>query len=1031
MGQSYDDNAIYIGWSNLFDYTNLETLQASKQLPVPKRLQIVQDESGINLDAEINQLLSLLDNTGKVIGDKVQALNLYTSIIRKAETNNGLINYTGTDNKFNTLLQILNNHEFYPIPPNIAEAAYKNVASSNIYQVSHDIRNRDQAYTAISLDIMQNAAENSPKGNQSAKLNMLNPLTKYIMQYQNLVGKNVISIAANGEKVWFNAFYYWTQILKSGDKEAIDRLKFSQQFDRIQGRAGYLKGADNLSSKIVTHLPDLNQRDQMIKAALLAEFGASKESLEYKYVDQLISQLLSAATDNAKELILAKINAGTNFARMYVYAMMVGFNIDDIVAFMTSPVSEFIDQIASPNIFQNENVNNNATMAINIANGIIGTSRFLHGKALVLQEDPETGETYYDNINKNTYVISALNKLDDELIAVMRGQAGLGEGQNFAGLGQMMQNLIMVAVNYPQYKNLDIRDLITSNDSEINSYVAYCQDVIAKLRRVRSRYNNSQDFLNDIKEFKKLYDLSTEISSIASAWLGLNQGLPTDELGILKRLISMSKIVSSREAALDIKVSDIYENEQNQPSQLEEDSSWEVISQNSRKTKNPEQLAINKQQLISRIQENNPTLQNIEERLDAAHDAGLINNFDIVEYLTNQEYRQKARDYYGLIMGTLNVFDMMEVIPHYKQIIECFKTLVVSNNTLASKSRLINQLLQATNSSNVTDQQLNGIIRYVDKLNAVQFTRQLPPIATKETVEGFNPYFQNIKTNKIELDTFEGLTTFKHWMEHEFLSWLRTQSKNPANTKLYNNSLVKHLVIVPDNDNRLLSTDIDLLNPNVTAVTRESYDEILRGIAELEKVDYDDDYTIADLLQLYNLVVNNNRYGGERLTTAFKVCTSPGNIENRYFDYIAKQDWNINEMQEYDYIDYLINSAPIISTYSERFHTEPFVKVNDPVRGYILKRLGNDNEYREYDVIPPIIGEETNEEKLRRLENFAVGSMEMPHMHNVNYLTKNIDFDGNYNSMSEEDQKTLFNSINNLLKQYSTSNRLLIFEDCD
>jgi hypothetical protein len=65
--------------------------------------------------------------------------------------------------------------------------------------------------------------------------------------------------------------------------------------------------------------------------------------MEYVYVDQLISQLLSAATDNAKELILAKINSGTNFARMYVYAIMTGFNIDDIVAFMTSPVAEFID----------------------------------------------------------------------------------------------------------------------------------------------------------------------------------------------------------------------------------------------------------------------------------------------------------------------------------------------------------------------------------------------------------------------------------------------------------------------------------------------------------------------------------------------------------------------------------------------------------------------------------------------------------------------------------------------------------------
>ena len=62
---------------------------------------------------------------------------------------------------------------------------------------------------------------------------MLNPLTKYVMQYQNLVGKNVISIAANGEKVWFSAYYYWHKVLESGNQDDINGLKFSQRFSRI------------------------------------------------------------------------------------------------------------------------------------------------------------------------------------------------------------------------------------------------------------------------------------------------------------------------------------------------------------------------------------------------------------------------------------------------------------------------------------------------------------------------------------------------------------------------------------------------------------------------------------------------------------------------------------------------------------------------------------------------------------------------------------------------------------------------------
>jgi len=75
-------------------------------------------------------------------------------------------------------------------------------------------------------------------------------------------------------------------------------------------------------------------------------------------------------------------------------------------------------------------------------------------------------------------------------------------------------------------------------------------------------------------------------------------------------------------------------------------------------------------------------------------------------------------------------------------------------------------------------------------------------------------------------------------MENEFLQYLRDNYSN--------NGLVKHLTITTENDSNLLSTDIDLLNPNVTTVSREGYDEILRGMAEFDKSD--SEYSIASLL---------------------------------------------------------------------------------------------------------------------------------------------------------------------------------------
>jgi hypothetical protein len=49
MGHSFDDNGVYIGWSNLFKYSSLEALQASEQLPMPQGRRYDLDKFGYDL----------------------------------------------------------------------------------------------------------------------------------------------------------------------------------------------------------------------------------------------------------------------------------------------------------------------------------------------------------------------------------------------------------------------------------------------------------------------------------------------------------------------------------------------------------------------------------------------------------------------------------------------------------------------------------------------------------------------------------------------------------------------------------------------------------------------------------------------------------------------------------------------------------------------------------------------------------------------------------------------------------------------
>ena len=1007
MGQSYDGNGIYIQWSPLFDYTSQATLSLSKQLPIPDPVKLIKIDNGIDVSEELSILINTLDDTLEPTSyeNRIKSLKAYISILKKINKANGNINYSIQDSdKLIKIFNKINSHIYYKIPENVAEASYKNVASANIYAVSHDIRNRDQGYTAIAMDILQRAAAASPKGEQAATLNMLNPLTKYVMQYQNLVGKNVISIAANGEKVWFNAYYYWTKLLKENKTEY---LQFQTTLHRIKGRSKVtLKTLSQLSSinpdgNTVKKLPDLNIRDIEIKNNLLISLGIDTSSEQYAYVDQLISQLLSAATDNAKELILAKINSGNNFARMYVYLIMTGYNFDDIVSFMISPVSEFIDSMSNSNMFSESELGNSPSKAINLARGIVQASSFLHGMITEFQINENTGQEDPKSTNKQKYVRVELqsNENYDKKVKRALNAINVDTSEEIKDLNIVMQGYILASLNDP---SIDITTLINTNDTEINSYLQYCQNIAYKLRSVKAKYENLGEMLADVNEFKKIYQLSSEISSIASAWLGLNQGLPTDELSLLKRLSSMRKVIIDRERALEI-----------DPSKMFTDSTNPEVIEKTQKYFN---------RVVSNILDNNSSLseEDVRKALIAANDKGLLRTFDMYRYLTDEQYKKDMIKYNHIIKGTLNVLDMMEEIPHYKEIISCLKSLVVSKQTLSSKSRLINKLMEESGAEYLNDQQLRGIIRYVDKLNAVNFAKSLPEvIVLDKSIEGFNTYFEKVSVSEIDLSTFEGLATFKHWIEYEFLEDLKENySDNP---------LVKHLQKVPENQREILATDIDLLNPNVTTVTRQSYDEILRGMAkfELEKNYKGTQYSIADLLQLYNILVNNNQYGSERLTTAFKACFDENNILNKYLRFIGEQDFDIDQLQDYELIDYYINAAPIVSTGAERFQTAKFIKVNDPVEGYILKRYNpTTNEYQQYQMIPSKAGNESRENTLLRLQNFAeYCPFEMPTMARMIEMFSAIDYDGK----APDD---IISRIKNILIDFSNSGKLLIFKDC-
>ena len=1138
MGQSFTDNGKYIGWSNLFDFSNYSTLAASKTLPIPKGYELVAGDSKYNINFELKAI-----NDAHNAKNKVAEIKAYAELINKIDAQHGIYNHTWNGDNATKLiaqriLDRVQKHELYKAPEYLKEAMYKNVASANIFNNVHDIRNRDQAYSPITMNDMQRSAAQSPKGEKSRALNMINPFTKYIMQNENLVGKDVIGIAANGEKDWFNLTYYYHTLLRTEDDSDCFFIKMEHQFNRIKGRS---KGRP--VSTIIRHIPDLWNADGVLDkqklnsqvARRLKELFYNDDKLKFenadiedKYVDQLISQLLSAATDNAKELILAKINAGTNLAKYHLHLIMMGFSLDDIMSFMTSPVVELIDKYSKSDLYDKRISTVNS--ALSLLEGKLKLSQFLVSPKVNLsyeerevaqeiaaeQAEFETelamqaaqeGIPYNNQSNEYAWVIKELVNDESKNMYTISGCKSL---ENW------IQEYIIAHTSDEQKTDSEITKLLrkyklpTTDNFNTNQFFNFVNQLIDDINNTIRNYNihnpnvnyTLNDYAEDLSEFKILSDQANETSTLASTWLKLNQGVPQTDVDLIKLMKKMNDSVSSRENKFYIKrPADskrkksllILADEDNATKEDEKEvkSKTTLIDQlielsnyineirtDSQKNKTAEfglesfitdKLSSNKGNIyktIVKIKENNPMLdyQEIISILIDAIDVDLFGNFDIYKYLSNETvvlkshtrkdnsstrypyykdntgalikgdsvpYREIAARYYNLIKSSWNILDIMRRIPHYEKNLDLLNYTLQNRQIFAAKARVVDTLMSLGELSQrtLTDKEYKQVINYTDRILNTSFffsiqdgilLNQVIPEGGKSPLL-FNSEYKLEESNMLYLNSLNGIDSLKHFVENEFLNWLKETYKD--------NPLVKDLDLRSNHGKSILRTRLNLDQINTSLTNQQTFNSYLVGIKQLAQEQFTDKYTVADILALYNLAVNNNKLGGKYLTAIFRDSVLPGSILYKYYQYLGKVDYDsIMNTVHPTKKDLLIALAPVV--YSEKlvnFRTEPYVKVANPVRGYDLYYKRNDKSDTKYSKIDlarmlsfnhSLSVDESND---RVAEYFSSALNLFPELHR-----RMVD-DNIFTSVNDDDITKLITRIND----YIETKRIAILKDCN
>lgn len=1071
MGSEINHNGIYIGWSPLFDYSSLETLKTSELLPFPtgKTLELSstptykrnnKDFAYFDISDYIEKIAEYSNFTDNYIQNRIKILKLQTELLQeindrsvgqeyKVYVNPEIIEKVGKDTVNNIIIR-LNKHQQYNIPTELKESAYKNSVSSKINRIINDVKNMDSAYSPIEMEHIR------PEESSSRVMSLTNPSTKFVMQVENMIGKNVIGIAAVGEKIFFNLTYYWNEQLRS--KKDLNYLVFSHTYDRIQNRykadKNYAEFSESLKQFKLTNPTEEALQNfirtnrikfltngQFLKPSQITKNKLTNINLDFEGIedfkglineindlleetklelpeedvnspifqdrfhekiravhdgesqaDLYISELLSAATDNAKELILAQINAGTDLAGNYLFLLTLGFEIKDISSFMTSPALKIIHSLSEFNMF------NDHMEPLNIENIV----KLLQGDASVIS-------TSKDNIIGKQLAMNA-------------GIENPTNEDNNEAFRNYLENRVLGLTT------TTVTEMVGSSYQVISDFI----DIIVLKIRQNLDTNNLEYSLNeyskDLDEFAIVSRRAREASNLGNVLLGMNQGLPSTKVDLLKKLRQIQDLVNRREKQLGITKEWI----QSIKTELKESKDSESNNSETDELENLEKSTIFQEKVQELIQLN-PELESgklpstqpgaVANILAHMIRTDFVTNFDARKWLMDDSYKDATKKYYNIIKDTWNIFDVVDKVPQFNSLLQLLKLVYMTDRELVLKSRVVDDIHRTLLKEGryLDDYKLQQIIKYVDDRLIVSWLQNTIGNEFVIPVEEGSKYFDingdlrvSPATIAYDLTTSEGRATFKYIMEKHIIPRLQNDSlkkididdnKRPIYTdevlELSDNKFIEGLVLVQDNQGvPFYKLDIDMMAIDASTANQEKYQNYLDGLLQLQGVTYAG-HPLSDWFMMYNLYVHKNNYGQDRMTTIFRsfIQQVPNSLISQYYEYMGNKDYGSTEdtIEELgiNYDDINLAMAPFVSEQKERFSKEPYIKQSKD--GFVVyKRKDNSNRNGGYIEIPrypnrKLVGDiETKKDNARKTNAIEYFMMWAPNQENIDYFTRKL-----------------------------------------
>lgn len=488
---------------------------------------------------------------------------------------------------------------------------------------------------------------------------------------------------------------------------------------------------------------------------------------------------------NAKELILKKINADTNWVDIYTISLMLGESLDEVGNLMIDDdITELVNDFT--------------------------TSMF-------------SDEQNYDKVR---YVAD---------------KAYTSEGKKKEKYLQLLDKVISADEVRILGKILKINQGLPTNTSDLYSYIKSIEKYIES-RFNRQILEKQEEYLRIEKELEKTW-------------------LTPEKKEILKEERRLQKIYPELEEG-----SSLY-NFYNKYNLIYED-----INGNIRHGDLEAKLGKPKEAIKARQ-------DYFKSRKEMAN---IWQSFDLVRFITDPIYKQESIEKYEQNKVNFNILEVISAVPHFR---EMFNVLAINKsvlNSLSSRNRLEDIILNQL-SRNFAGVRMD-VSKPLNKLEIRTIKDQIDKYLIRSWIisKGIEINVPASPKNPapyiLRLDNENNINKFRSYVENYAIPLLKD--------KLKNNKFVQLLTFGLRQGVPFYKLPLNMVQVDNTQKTRALYEEALYAFNNLNKVKITGiDMNLVDMFYLYNLVVNQDKFGPNSMTRIFEDLVSSGNEDLLIYDF--------------------------------------------------------------------------------------------------------------------------------------------------